>query len=279
MSDGDSPTQQAERLRLPGLSEAPDIMRAMTSMTSMPYTDARLVGEALEALLSDVVPDDLSGQLVAQARPAVRFAVKPASPGEVPIAVSRFGGEPDLPSDLSWPSWKGPDGADPERPLSFFAQVNLASVPGDLDLPLPSEGLLLFFADFGHDDEIHGMYQDEHDGYRVLHVPATGLSRRRTPSGAFQQPEALLHPILVTTIPISQRGPSPKTTGTHGSRRTSSWRSIWMPLRRPVGAPVAATSSAGTPGRSSTRSSRNACGRQRMCTAGTAASTTNAGSR
>jgi len=249
----------------------------MTSMASTSYTDAQLGGDVLGALLRIVVPGDLAGRLVDQARPAVRFAVKPAIPGEFPIGVSRFGGEPDLPSDLSWPSWNGPDSAGPERPLSFFVQVDLASMPSDLDLPLPSEGLLLFFADFGHDDEILGLYQDEHDGSRVLHVPASGLSRRRTPTGAFQQPEALLHPILVTTIPDIEGWSITEDDWEAWEQADILMEEPSTRSRRPAGAQGAVTSSAGTPGRSSTQSSRNACARPTMCTAGTAASTTNAG--
>ena len=57
----------------------------------------------------------------------------------LPIGGSRFGGLPDLPPNLSWPSWKG-------KKLPFLAQIDLATLPQS---PLPSEGWLFVFSLFG----------------------------------------------------------------------------------------------------------------------------------
>ena len=63
---------------------------------------------------------------------------------KLPVGASHTGGLPDLPPSVAWPTAAG-------YPLSFFAQVRLEDVaPRVPELPLPSAGLLSFFAcDFG----------------------------------------------------------------------------------------------------------------------------------
>jgi hypothetical protein len=55
---------------------------------------------------------------------------------------SRFGGLPDLPEGVEWPS------PEPAGPLRFLAQIDLAEFPHDI-AELPQEGTLLFFAGLG----------------------------------------------------------------------------------------------------------------------------------
>ncbi|NOU32121.1 MAG: DUF1963 domain-containing protein [Polyangiaceae bacterium] len=90
-------------------------------------------------------------------RPAACLRTKPGG-GEA-VGASRFGGMPDLPPDFPWPRWEGfteedlhlPPGAYVPRamdpgPLSFLAQLDLASIP-DPEGRLPATGLLSFFFD------------------------------------------------------------------------------------------------------------------------------------
>lgn len=58
---------------------------------------------------------------------------------EVPTGASKFGGTPDLPSDMIWPAVDG-------KPLAFVAQYNLREIHGvDKMNPLPDRGMLYFF--------------------------------------------------------------------------------------------------------------------------------------
>ncbi|WP_216211299.1 YwqG family protein [Amycolatopsis aidingensis] len=177
--------------------------------------DARLDDTAIAELLAGL-PADLAATTAERARPAIRFATRRCGPDSAPGA-SRFGGDPDLPADLAWPTWVNPldKGGEP-RPLGFFAQIDLATVAGGTDLPLPSDGLLSFFCDFatgGGHGGILGLYQHEHEGCRVRHLPATTPARRAAPPAAHSVPEALLLPILVTTFP--EPDPATWTDGDH----------------------------------------------------------------
>ncbi|GAB3479906.1 hypothetical protein GCM10027521_15710 [Amycolatopsis cihanbeyliensis] len=167
--------------------------------------DARLDGTAIAELLAGL-PAEPAATMAKRARPAVRFATRRSGPDAAPVpGASRFGGDPDLPAGLAWPTWVNPLGGNEEpRPLGFFAQIDLATVTGGTDLPLPAEGLLSFFCDFatgGGHGGILGLYQHEHEGCRVRHFPPTALVRRAAPPAANHLPEASLLPVLVTTFP------------------------------------------------------------------------------
>lgn len=164
--------------------------------------DARLSDDELARMLAGL-PARHAATLVNGTRPAVRFAVS-TEPLEapVPVGITRFGGEPDLPADVAWPTWVHPGRSGRSRPLSFFVQIDLSSVAGGTDLALPADGLLLFFCDLGPDGRgTWGLHHDEHAGSRVLHVPAAGLRRRVAPAGTHSYQENLLRPVLVTTTP------------------------------------------------------------------------------
>ncbi|MFB7174821.1 DUF1963 domain-containing protein [Streptomyces sp. NPDC056254] len=75
-------------------------------------------------------------------RPGVRLAMADEEwdAAELPTA-ARLGGLPWLPDGTDWPA--GPGGV----PLAFVAAVECAALPaGSLDLPLPAQGALAFFA-------------------------------------------------------------------------------------------------------------------------------------
>lgn len=169
-----------------------------------PPIDARLDGAALRDLLREL-PTDLAQSIAAGARPAVRFATQRIDPASAPPGLSRFGGAPDLPAGRAWPTWQPPGGS-AKRALAFFAQVRLDGLAGVVDVPLPEEGLLSFFCDFDFQGGITGLYADEHEGSQVVHLDASDCVRRETPAGMVPLPAAVLQPVTVTTIALSEDG-------------------------------------------------------------------------
>lgn len=168
-----------------------------------PATPVRLDEAALRATLAPLAAE-LQESLWARRRPCVRFATRPAG---APAAATgcRLGGDPVLPAGVKWPSWRGPTGKGAPRPLTSWAQIDLAQTASHLDLGLPETGSLLVFADFDHDglsDGITGLYQDELLGARVLHVPADQpVIARSSPAGVQSLPSADLLPMLSVTWP------------------------------------------------------------------------------
>ena len=64
------------------------------------------------------------------------------------MGTTRFGGQPDVPSDFIWPTYMGEsyDHVVKKRPLSFLAQFNCADFAKyDIEHLLPDHGLLSFF--------------------------------------------------------------------------------------------------------------------------------------
>lgn len=132
--------------------------------------------------------------VIAALEPCVTLAVEPAADAEIPVGASKFGGAPDLPRGLRWPTWVRRDAQPsgllrrkPETPLPFVAQLDLAAVAEvDAGTGLPADGLLLFFADVLGGV---GLYPEDRDGFRLLWVePGTPLERRGMegfPSGRF----------------------------------------------------------------------------------------------
>ncbi|MEU8775412.1 DUF1963 domain-containing protein [Streptomyces sp. NPDC048606] len=85
--------------------------------------------------------------------------------------VARLGGRPPLSADVPWPADR--DGA----PMAFVAAVDCGAVvrAGGLDLPLPSQGVLAFFASTPFaEDGAEGSRAGRCPG-RVLHLPAGTL--------------------------------------------------------------------------------------------------------
>jgi hypothetical protein len=108
---------------------------------------------------------------------------------DLPLGASRFNGSPDLPPNMGWPMWRGPNPDDPtlgalagEGPLTFLAQIDLAALPPLRSSMLPTSGWLLLFADldrsrFGPDDQ---------EAHRVVHLPAGTAVERRVPPGGHE---------------------------------------------------------------------------------------------
>lgn len=69
----------------------------------------------------------------------------------LPVEASRFWGNPALPEGVEYPQYIDDDGC--QYPYVFICQINLAELKafcGEIANPLPSSGLLLFFAKIDH---------------------------------------------------------------------------------------------------------------------------------
>ncbi len=96
------------------------------------------------------------------------------APDEVPVGASKIGGAPGLPDDTSWPVDR--DG----RPLSFVAQLDLASLPV-VDDDLPREGTLSFFYDTVRQPSGE-RGRARRQRARVLHLTSGALRARPQPT-------------------------------------------------------------------------------------------------
>ena len=112
-------------------------------------------------------------RIEAAARGAIALRATRAGGARSP-GTSRFGGVPDLPPDLPWPSaGEGEeDEGGAQYPL-FLAQINLAELPPVPESPLPDRGLLYFFV--YDDQEACSLW------HKVLYHPGGGELRPTPP--------------------------------------------------------------------------------------------------
>ncbi len=96
---------------------------------------------------------------------------------EIPTGSSRFWGNPDLPENIAFPTYKDAEGDD--YPYTFICQINLAELHAyDAENPLPDHGLLQFYAKIDHylgyfaDNCVSGYISDAED-VRVLYIENT----------------------------------------------------------------------------------------------------------
>jgi uncharacterized protein YwqG len=166
--------------------------------------------------IRQLAPGDYAEKLIATLERSVRISLRDPNV-DVMLGQSRFGGWPDVPAGFEWPTcvalsnpawWKGyledTYGTEPStyddiamqhlrtlhkpiydkpKPLSLLAQINLAELPPDWELPLPQQGQLLFFCDMG-DELVFGSSTEPHDRWRVLYfdVPSNELSEMPSPA-------------------------------------------------------------------------------------------------
>lgn len=142
-----------------------------------PPAAAREIAQRLVERLPDIGP-----WIAATLEPAVRYVATAALDAEVPSGASKYGGAPDLPEDVAWPSWT--DRAGDRRTQWFYAQIDLSEAtsfaPASIDLP--QDGLLSFFVYL--DEELNGvlgLYSWEAPGSTVLYSPAGTALRRADP--------------------------------------------------------------------------------------------------
>jgi hypothetical protein len=113
-----------------------------------------------------------------------------------------LGGEPLLPKEADWPVWEG------HGPLGFVGAVDCGEVPaGELDIPLPESGQLLFFYFDGLGDSSVAYTDPESvaGGTRVIYVPADAeIAPRSAPEGAAPYPRLLLAGELIATAPDNE---------------------------------------------------------------------------
>jgi hypothetical protein len=90
-----------------------------------------------------------AGELLRLVRPAIGWDLRPKRKSNPAVGASKFGGLPDLPEDLAWPTFD----FDEDRNMPFLMQINLAEVHRyDLEGLLPPTGMLYFFTDTSPDD-------------------------------------------------------------------------------------------------------------------------------
>lgn len=74
----------------------------------------------------------------------LQISTNPTDEKNIPIGSSKFGGLPDLPSELEWPTYNCPIRG--ETPMSFIGQIYLPDVkPYDYHQVLPDRGWIYFF--------------------------------------------------------------------------------------------------------------------------------------
>jgi uncharacterized protein YwqG len=131
------------------------------------------------------------------------FHLRARDAGET--VVGYLGGEPLLPEDVEWPVW------DEHGPLAFIGAFDCGALPaGELDIPLPADGALLFFyfdgqADDGDVTVDYLVPETVTGGARVLYVPADAdVDFRTAPEKLAPYPRLLLSGDVVATAPDNE---------------------------------------------------------------------------
>ena len=115
----------------------------------------------------------VADQLAGLALPCIGLESKATKDDEIPLGASKFGGQPDLPEDVSWPSWN-------DQPLAFLCQINLASASKlDTDKLLPATGLLSFF--YVADQSTWGFDPQDRGSWSVQYFADAELKRTPWP--------------------------------------------------------------------------------------------------
>ncbi|WP_107785368.1 YwqG family protein [Campylobacter concisus] len=123
--------------------------------------------------------DELFMLLSPLARNAIRIDTQAKNDDDIAVGASKFGGSPDLPDGLSWPS--NENGA-----LSFVAQINFAEASKfDIDSLLPKSGMLYLFYD--RNLRVWGYDPANKKGFAVIfsEVAKDQLARQNMDSGNF----------------------------------------------------------------------------------------------
>lgn len=104
--------------------------------------------------------------------PSIRISTNPSYETAIQPGQSKFGGMPDLPANMEWPTMNG-------APMEFIAQIQLAEAhPYDAAHLLPSQGLLSFFYDAAQ--ETYGADPHDNAGLKVLYLTQESSSLQRT---------------------------------------------------------------------------------------------------
>lgn len=74
-------------------------------------------------------------------KPSIEIDYTPCEDNKIKLGKSKIGGEPDLPENITWPTFR-------TYPQSFITQINIKDLKKfDVEKLLPSNGVLLFFYD------------------------------------------------------------------------------------------------------------------------------------
>ncbi|AKK06378.1 putative DUF1963 family protein [Corynebacterium mustelae] len=84
---------------------------------------------------------EYADRIIASVRETLCFNILAATPAEIPLGVSRIGGEPDVPAEFTWPTDDG------GNPLAFLFQLQLS--------PLADELLLVFAGKEAYPAAVH----------------------------------------------------------------------------------------------------------------------------
>ncbi len=102
----------------------------------MSVSDSTPAAAELVSVARATLPSAVAERWIGLLRPAIRL--RPTQSPERPVA--QLGGSPALPDGLAWPR------SDAGQPLGFVAGIDLGRLPvGGLDIPLPTNGMLLLF--------------------------------------------------------------------------------------------------------------------------------------
>lgn len=110
--------------------------------------------------------------------PSLRFDLEPKA--EMVGGGTRFGGKPDIPPGMDWPSWR-------DRPLIFLGQIALRDLADSaVAVDLPNNGLLSFW--YAGAEEAWGFDPAEAGASRVVVIPGESKLETRAPPSAFDGP-------------------------------------------------------------------------------------------
>lgn len=129
--------------------------------------------DAINAIIDESGAQSIEHIIHSLAQPAISIEAKKTEKSAIPIATSKFGGDPDVPLDFQWP-YAG------NFAHSFIAQFELGALQNfEAAKQLPSHGLLSFFYDcvnypWGYDPA------DRH-GWRVYNFGTNDLQRTPPP--------------------------------------------------------------------------------------------------
>jgi hypothetical protein len=157
---------------------------------------AKLPKPVVDAIEDANLASVTAAQLLAVVRPAIAFdCVKYKT---VPVGASKFGGQPDLPKKLAWPSFSDDDDA----MLPFVMQIELSALHAfDKEGLLPATGMLYFFSDTAPDDlrDARVLYADAKVERRAF--PEDLIDRVKQRDFVAQVPEYKIELAPVHTLP------------------------------------------------------------------------------
>ena len=113
-------------------------------------------------------------------RNSVRIQMQPCDGRPLPVGVSKFGGEPDVPEAFEWPYCQlenKAEGVVSSEPLMLLMQMNLAEVhPFDAAGELPESGMLYFFCGM---ESLYDDFTGDLGSVRVLYFPGDPATFQR----------------------------------------------------------------------------------------------------